>query len=189
MSQHTQFLPSDTIAAVSRRIDRPIVLVGLMGVGKSTVGRKLAGLLGTGFVDADEAIELAAQQSIPEIFSRYGEAFFRDGERRVISRLMQERHGVIATGGGAFVNDETRGLILKQGIAVWIDCPIDILVGRTARKNTRPLLQNGDPKEILSRLHAEREPLYSQAPVKVVSQQGPHAETAHVIIGALNQWL
>lgn len=189
MSQHPQFLPPDTIAAVSRRLDRPVVLIGLMGAGKSTVGRKLAAMLETDFVDADEAIEQAAQQSIAEIFAEYGETYFRDGERRVIARLMQDRRGVIATGGGAFVNDETRALILDQGIAVWIDCPIDILVERTARKNTRPLLQNGDPHTILEQLHAARAPLYAQAPIRVVSKQGPHAETAHLIIGALDEWL
>ena len=189
MSERTQNLSADAIAALSRRIDRPVVLVGLMGAGKSTVGRKLAALLGTSFVDADDAIVQAAQQSIAEIFAEYGEPYFRDGERRVIARLMQERYGVIATGGGAFVNDETRALILSQGIAVWINCPVDILVERTVRKNTRPLLQNGDPHEILSRLHAERMPFYSQAPIEVVSETGPHGDTAMTILGALDQWL
>ena len=133
------------IGAIARRIDRPIVLVGLMGAGKTTVGRKLATLLGSDFVDADEEIERAAQQSIPEIFETYGEEYFRDGERRVIARLMGERDGVIATGGGAFVNDETRALILEKAIAVWIDCSVETLVERTGRRDTRPLLRDGDP--------------------------------------------
>lgn len=188
----TDSLPSlsdSEIAAIARRIDRPVVLVGLMGVGKSTVGRKLAALLGKDFVDADDEVENAAQLTIAEIFDQFGEPYFRDGERRVIGRLIEEHHGVIATGGGAFVNDETRGVILEHAIAVWIDCDIDALVERTSRKNTRPLLRNGDPQEILSRLHRERKPFYSQAPIHVTSEDGPHIETAIKILEAIDQWL
>nr|WP_137678627.1 shikimate kinase [Parerythrobacter lutipelagi] len=177
------------IAGIARRIDRPVVLVGLMGAGKSTVGRRLANLLGTDFVDADDEIEDAAQLSIAEIFSEFGEEYFRDGERRVIARLIGESDGVIATGGGAFVNDETRALILDKAIAVWIDCSIDTLVERTGRRNTRPLLQGGDPAQILSRLRAEREPAYSQAPIRIASDDGPHLETANAIIEAIDRWL
>ncbi|WP_324260805.1 shikimate kinase [Altererythrobacter sp. H2] len=189
MTQPPQFLSDDRITAVARRIDRPVVLVGLMGVGKSTVGRRLAALLRRSFVDADDEIEKAAQMSIAEIFAQFGEGYFRDGERRVIARLMDQNHGVIATGGGAFVNDETRALILDRGIAVWIDCPVETLVERTARKNTRPLLQGGDPHAILTRLHAERQPFYAEAPIHVSSRHGPHSETALAIIGAIDQWL
>ncbi|MDC0887031.1 shikimate kinase [Altererythrobacter sp.] len=182
--------PSEAeISALARRIDRPIVLVGLMGTGKSTVGRRLAALLETHFIDADDAIVDAAQLSIPEIFSRYGEAYFRDGERRVIARLMQDDSGVIATGGGAFIDDQTRALILRKGIAVWIDCDVDTLVERTGRRNTRPLLEQGDPKEILTKLYAEREPLYAQAPIKVQSQDGPHHDTVIRIVEAIKRWL
>lgn len=188
-SRNMQQLTDNDIPAIARRINRPIVLVGLMGTGKSTVGRKLAAMIDKDFVDADEAIEDAAQLSIAEMFAQYGEPYFRDGERRVIARLMDERSGVIATGGGAFINDETRALILDQGIAVWIDCEIDILVERTARKNTRPLLRDGDPKEILTKLHKEREPFYSQAPIRVNSKNGPHHETAMAIIEAIDRWL
>ncbi|MCB2086625.1 MAG: shikimate kinase [Sphingomonadaceae bacterium] len=177
------------IAGIARRIDRPIVLVGLMGVGKSTVGRKLAALLGKRFVDADEEIEKAAQLSISEIFAEYGEAYFRDGERRVIARLITEHDGVIATGGGAFVNDETRALILERAISVWIDCSVDTLVERTGRRDTRPLLKDGDPREILTRLYEEREPAYSQANIRVPSDDGPHVETATAIIEAIDRWL
>ena len=127
--------------------------------------------------------------SIAEIFDQYGEQYFRDGERRVIARLMEEHDGVIATGGGAFIDPETRQLILDKAIAVWIDCDIDILVERTSRKNTRPLLRNGDPHEILSRLYEEREPFYSQAPIRVASDCGPHLQTAIAIIEAIDQWL
>lgn len=189
MSDSSSSLSDHEIAAIARRIDRPVVLVGLMGVGKSTVGRKLATLLGKDFVDADEEVENAAQLSIAEIFDQFGESYFRDGERRVICRLIEERHGVIATGGGAFVNNETRGMILEHAIAVWIDCDIDTLVARTSRKDTRPLLRNGDPHEILSRLHSEREPFYSQAQIHVTSVDGPHIETAIKILEAIDQWL
>lgn len=177
------------ITAIAARITRPVVLVGLMGVGKSTVGRKIASLLGRDFVDADDAIAAAAQRSIPEIFETFGEAYFRDGERRVIARLMDEAHGVIATGGGAFVDPATRALILERGIAVWIDCDVDTLVERTARRSTRPLLKTGDPREILTRLAQERAPFYAQAPVRVMSENGPHGETARAIIEAIDQWL
>ncbi len=184
----TDHAPAD-LAAIAARITRPVVLVGLMGVGKSTVGRKLAKLLARDFVDADEAIAEAAQLSIPEIFEQYGEPYFRDGERRVIARLIEEGHGVIATGGGAFVDPATRALILERGIAVWIDCDVDTLVERTARRNTRPLLRNGNPKDILTRLAAERAPFYSQAPIRVMSENGPHTDTARAIIEAIDQWL
>lgn len=177
------------MAAIAARITCPVVLVGLMGVGKSTVGRKLASLLRCDFVDADEAIVEAAQLSIPEIFEQFGEPYFRDGERRVIARLIEEGHGVIATGGGAFVDPSTRALILERAIAVWIDCDIDTLVERTARRNTRPLLKNGNPREILTRLAAERAPFYAEAPIRVVSENGPHADTARAIIEAIDQWL
>ncbi|EAQ29928.1 shikimate kinase [Erythrobacter sp. NAP1] len=182
-------LTNSEIARIARTIDKPIVLVGLMGAGKSTVGRRLSSLLRRDFVDADDAIEEAAQRSIPEIFDEFGEAYFRDGERRVIARLIEEKHGVIATGGGAFVDPETRALILKQAIAVWIDCDIDTLVERTSRRNTRPLLRQGDPKQILSDLFSKREPFYKQAQVRVLSEDGPHKDTARAIIEAIDAWL
>jgi shikimate kinase len=177
------------IASIAARITRPVVLVGLMGVGKTTVGRKLAGLLARDFVDADEAIAEAAQLSVAEIFATFGEPYFRAGERRVIARLIEEGHGVIATGGGAFVDPATRTLILDRTIAVWIDCDVNTLVERTARRNTRPLLQNGDPRAILTRLAAERTPFYAEAHVRVVSETGLHADTARAIIKAIDQWL
>jgi shikimate kinase len=177
------------ISRLAARIDRPIVLVGLMGVGKSTVGRRLAAMLHRGFVDADDAIEEAAQRTIPEIFEEFGEPYFRDGERRVIARLIDEAAGVIATGGGAFVDAETRTLILERAIAVWIDCDVDTLVERTSRRDTRPLLKNGDPKAILARLASERRDFYAQAPVRVESVDGPHAETAKAILEAIEEHL
>lgn len=177
------------LAQIADRITLPVVLVGLMGVGKSTVGRKLAAMLGRDFVDADEAIVEAAQRSIPEIFETFGEAYFRDGERRVILRLIEEGHGVIATGGGALMDPVTRAAVLDRGIAVWIDCDVDTLVERTARRNTRPLLKNGNPREILTRLTQERTPFYAQAPIRVISETGPHGDTARAILEAIDQWL
>lgn len=189
MTEESPSLSRDQLASIAARLDRPLVLVGLMGVGKSTVGRRLANMLGRDFADADEEIEIAAQRSIPEIFEEFGEAYFRDGERRVIARLIEERHGIIATGGGAFVNDETRALILEQAVAVWIDCEIATLVERTGRRNNRPLLKNGDPREILTRLYEERRPFYAQAPIHVMSGAGPHDATATRILEALDTWL
>lgn len=177
------------LAEIAARITRPVVLVGLMGVGKSTVGRKLAAMLERDFVDADEAIAEAAGRSIPEIFDTFGEAHFRDGERRVIARLIEEGHGVIATGGGAFIDPTTRALVLDRCIAVWIDCDIETLVERTSRRNSRPLLKSGDPQQILTRLAQERAPFYAQAPIRVTSESGPHTDTARTIIEAIDQWL
>jgi len=181
------------IAALVRRSGKPIVLVGMMGVGKSSVGRRLAHALGFGFVDADDAIEEAAQMTIPEIFATYGEAYFRDGERRVIQRLMADAAGghplVLATGGGAFVNPETRALILAKGIAVWLDSDVDTLVERVGRKGNRPLLQGGDPREILERLRAERQPAYAEAPIHVQSGNQPHARTLATVMKGIAQWL
>lgn len=189
MTEDRPTLSPERIARLASRLDRPLVLVGLMGVGKSTVGRRLAAILGRDFVDADEEIERAAQRSIPEIFEQFGEAYFRDGERRVIARLIEEHSGVIATGGGAFVNAETRALILDRAIAVWIDCAIDTLVERTSRKNNRPLLKTGNPREILTRLYEERRPCYAEAPIHVMSDAGPHETTVAKILEALDTWL
>lgn len=192
MDLDEQLLSNAEIQALARRIDRPVVLVGMMGVGKTTVGRKIAQLLHLPFVDADEAIEDAAQMTIPEFFEQYGEAEFRDGERRVISRLIGDPGTplkVIATGGGAFCNDQTRQLILSRACAVWLDADIDVLVERTARKDNRPLLKQGDPREILARLRAEREPFYSQAPIRVKSGNCPHSRTAQQILKEIDAWL
>ena len=189
MKDEADTLSAEQIAAIGARLDRPIALVGLMGVGKSTIGRRLANALAKGFVDADDAIEEAAQRKVSEIFEDFGEEYFRDGERRVIARLIDEHDGVIATGGGAFVNNETRTLILEKAVAVWIDCDIDTLVDRTARKNTRPLLKTGDPHEILSKLYGDRRDFYAQAPIHVMSDTGPHEYTVTKILEALDRWL
>jgi len=190
--EHRQSLAKPgRIAALAARIDRPIVLVGMMGVGKSSLGKRLASLLGFGFVDADEEIEKAARMTIPEIFDQHGEAYFRDGERRVIARLMEDSGArkVIATGGGAFCNAATRAEILEKGIAVWLDSDIDTLVDRTARKGNRPLLQGGDPREILTRLRDERREFYEQAPIHIMSGNGPHIDSLERIVEGIEAWL
>ncbi len=194
---------TDMGAHLARRLSRPVVLVGMMGVGKTSLGRRLAAALGTAFVDADEEIERAAQMTIPEIFATYNEAYFRDGERRVIARLLgageagadapappaSGRPKVIATGGGAFCDPATRALILERGIAVWLDADLDTLVERTARKENRPLLRQGNPREILGRLKTERQPFYVQAPIHVMSGRMPHARTLGLVLDELTRWL
>lgn len=170
------------------RIDRPIVLIGMMGSGKSTIGRRLAQRLHLPFTDADEEIEHAAGLTIAEIFARFGEPYFRDGERRVINRLLQAGPSVIATGGGAFVQADTRCAILKRGIAVWLDVPVNILVERTARRDTRPLLLTGNPAETLARLLDERQPAYALAPIRIASDAAPHARSVDAIINALKEY-
>lgn len=181
------------IARIARRIDRPVVLVGMMGVGKTTVGRKLASMLDVPFVDADEEIERAAQMPIPEIFATYGEPYFRSGERRVIARLLDgptpARRKILATGGGAFVDPATRALICDKAISVWLDSNIDTLVERVGRKDNRPLLRGGNPREILTRLRDERRPAYEQAAIHITSGNLPHGVTAARILKAIDAWL
>jgi shikimate kinase len=184
-------LSAAEIEALAHRIDRPVVLVGMMGVGKSSVGRRLATILHCAFADADDEIEQSAQMTIPEIFASYGEPYFRDGERRVIARLIEENGGrsVIATGGGAFCNDETRALLLDSAIPVWLDSDVDTLLERTARKDNRPLLQNGDRRETLARLREERRCYYEQAPIHVISTTGPHERTVTKVLKGIREWL
>jgi shikimate kinase len=174
---------------LTKRLDRPVVLVGLMGVGKSTVGRRLAKRLGLPFVDSDSAIEDAAGYSAAEIFERYGEQDFRDGERRLVARLIEGEVRVIATGGGAYVDASTRQLLNERAITVWLDAPVDILAKRTARRDTRPLLKNGDPKGTLERLAEERRPSYQEAHIHVKSGDGAHRDVVEAIIQALEEHL
>lgn len=164
---------------------RPIILVGLMGVGKSTIGRRLAQRLQIPFVDADHEIERAAGLSIPEIFERFGEGHFRDGERRVIARLIDGQPKVIATGGGAFMNPETRALILDQAISVWIDAEIGVIVDRVGRRDNRPLLKGKDARQVLTELAATRNPVYALADLHVRSQSAPHDAAVNAIVEKL----
>jgi shikimate kinase len=184
-------LSTGEIETLARRISRPIVLVGMMGVGKSSVGKRIAHLLHWPFIDADDEIEQAAQMTIPEIFATHGEPYFRDGERRVIARLIADGGGrkVIATGGGAFVNADTRRLILNRAIAVWLDSDVETLLERTARKDNRPLLKQGDPREMLTQLRDERRPHYAEAPIHVMSGNGPHSRTVARVLHGIAQWL
>ena len=172
---------------LSERLSKPIVLVGLMGAGKSTVGRRLAKRLGLPFVDTDSAIEDAAGFSAAEVFERYGEKDFRDGERRLVARLVDGQAGVIATGGGVFVDPRTRELLNDRAITVWLDAPVDILSERTSRRNTRPLLRTADPKATLERLAEERRSSYAEAHIRVRSGLGRHGEVVDKIIEALEQ--
>ncbi len=165
--------------------DRAIVLVGLMGAGKSSIGRRLAARLGMNFTDADAEIETAAGCTIADFFERHGEPAFREGERRVIARLLDEGPGVLATGGGAFIDPDTRRLLADKSITVWLNAELDLLVKRCARRDTRPLLRDGDPREILTRLMEERYPIYQQADITIKTDDGPHAKTVDKIIAAL----
>lgn len=164
---------------------KPIVLVGLMGAGKSTVGRRLAQRLALPFVDADTEIETAAGMTINDIFDKFGEAYFRDGERRVIQRLIDGRPKVIATGGGAFIQEPTRALILKQAVAIWLDAKPDILADRVRRRDNRPLLRGKDAEVALSELAVVRNPFYAMAPIRVESVAAPHDATVNAILKAI----
>jgi shikimate kinase len=169
------------------KLKKSVVLIGMMGVGKSTVGRQLAQRLNVQFIDSDEAIVEAAGMTIPEIFERFGEDYFRDGERRVIARLVEGKPSIIATGGGAFINEQTRALIKERCTSVWIDAKLDILVARVSRKNTRPLLIGKDPKVVLRELAETRNPIYALADIKVRSDTAPHGKTTRQIMEALKK--
>jgi len=169
---------------------RSIVLVGMMGVGKSSVGRRLAARLAIPFVDADSEIEKAAGMSIPDIFARHGEADFRSGEARVIARLLESGPQVLATGGGAFMNPQTRKAIRDKGISVWLKADFDVLLRRIGkRRNDRPLLQTADPERTLRTLLAEREPVYAEADLIVQSREVAHDAIVVDIMTALAAFL
>jgi len=155
------------------KLSRSIVIVGLMGAGKSCIGKRLASRIGLPFADADAEIEKAAGCSIEEIFERHGEAAFRDGEHRVIRRLLSEEPKVLSTGGGAYMNPMTRADIRAHGVSVWLRADLDLLLKRTGRRNNRPLLKRGDPRQILARLIAERYPVYAEADITVDNVDGP----------------
>ncbi|MGH7072655.1 MAG: shikimate kinase [Stellaceae bacterium] len=167
---------------------RTVALVGLMGAGKSSIGRRLAQELTLPFIDADIEIEEAAGQSIEEIFTRHGEVFFRDGERRVVARLLEGPPHVLAAGGGAFMDPETRRLMEDHAITIWIKADIDILLARVARRNNRPLLKGGDPRQVLARLIAERHPIYAEAALSIDSGDGPPEEMVQRIMTLLREY-
>ncbi len=169
---------------------RSVVLVGLMGCGKSAIGRRLAGRLGLPFVDADEEIERAAGKSIEDIFADHGEPYFRDGERKVLARLLRSGPQVLATGGGAFMNEETRAAVGGGGVSVWLKADLPLLVRRVGRRGNRPLLKVADPETVLKNLMATRYPVYAQADITVESRDVPHevivAEIVEKLAGALS---
>jgi shikimate kinase len=164
---------------------RSIVLVGMMGSGKSSIGRRLATRLAIPFVDADSEIEAAAGMTIPEIFERHGEPYFRAGEARVIARLLDNGPQVLATGGGAFMNPDTRATIRAKGVSVWLKAEIDILIKRIKRRNDRPMLNTDDPAATLATLVAQRYPVYAEADLTVHSRDVPHDTIVDEIITAL----
>ena len=160
---------------VIRRLDgRSVVLVGIMGAGKTAIGRRLADRLGLPFVDADSEIEAAANMSIPEIFAAHGEDYFRDGEKRVIARLLTDGAKVLSTGGGAFMNAETRERIKSDAVSIWLHADLPILMQRVRRKSNRPLLKSPDPEGVMRKLLDERNPVYALADIAVESKDGPH---------------
>jgi shikimate kinase len=168
-----------------RRLERTVALVGMMGVGKSTVGRKLAESLGADFVDSDEEIERAAGLSIPEIFERHGEPEFRRGERRVIERLLNGPPIVLATGGGAYMDPETRALLKDKATTVWLRADLDLIWKRVNRRDTRPLLKRENPKQVLADLLAVRSPVYAEADIAVDSGDGPATDAVRAIRDAM----
>jgi shikimate kinase len=168
---------------------RSVVLVGMMGAGKSSIGRRLAGRLGIPFADADNEIETAAGMSIPDIFSTYGEPDFRAGETRVIARLLENGPQVLATGGGAFMNADTRNAVSAHGISVWLKAEFDVLMRRIKRRQDRPMLKTDDPAETLRVLMEERYPVYAQADITIQSREVPHEKIVDEIVGALAERL
>lgn len=177
------------VTDLAKRLDRPVVLVGLMGVGKSTVGRRLAKRLGLPFVDSDAEIADATGLACAEVIERYGEADFRDGERRVVARLIDGQVRVIATGGGAYVDSRTRELLNDRAITIWLDAPVDILAERTGRRDTRALLRNRDRRATLQQLSEQRRRFYEQAHIHVKSGNGAHRDVVEAIVEALEQHL
>lgn len=164
---------------------RSVVLIGLMGAGKTAIGRRLANRLGLKFVDADNEIEKAAGKSISDIFADHGEPYFRRGEHRVIVRLLKSGPQVLATGGGAYMNEETRAAISRCGVSVWLNADLGVLLERVARRDHRPLLKTDDPETVMRRLMEERYPVYANADVTVMSRDAPHEVMVGEIISSL----
>ncbi|MEW2915099.1 shikimate kinase [Leisingera sp. JC11] len=177
MSEKEQISGQKAAAPVPGKLKKTIVMVGMMGAGKTAVGRALAARLGAPFLDSDHEIEAAANMTIPEIFARDGEPFFRQKERQVIARLLEEERGVLSTGGGAFLAEENRQVITAKGVSVWLNADLEVLWNRVRHRDTRPLLRTADPRATLSNLYHERVPLYAKADVSVVSDGQASIET------------
>jgi len=183
-------ISKDAIMALTAALGvRSIVFVGLMGAGKTAIGRKVAQSLKLPFADSDHEIEAAARMTVPELFERYGEAEFRSLEARVIHRLLEAGPRVVSTGGGAFMNEGTRALIAASGVSVWLKAELDVLVDRVGRKSNRPLLKTGDPREILARLMALRYPVYALADITVHTRDEKREVIAAEVIAALRAFL
>jgi shikimate kinase/3-dehydroquinate synthase len=180
---------SNRDALVAALDGRSIVLVGMMGAGKTSVGRRLAAHLNLPFVDADSEIEAGAQMTVPEIFERFGEPYFRDGERKVLARLLAEGQKVLATGGGAFMNEATRARIAQAGVSIWLKPDIEVLMRRVRKRSNRPLLQTANPEETLRRLMQERGPIYGLADLTIEPRDGPHDFVVETIVSALGAHL
>ncbi|WIJ27199.1 shikimate kinase [Devosia sp. RR2S18] len=172
-------------ALAERLAGKPLVLVGMMGAGKTTVGRRVANRLGRHFFDSDEEIEKAAQMTIPDIFQQRGEDEFRAGETRVIARVLREPGIVLATGGGAFVNATTRTLVKQEAVSVWLKADLDVLFERVSRRSNRPLLKTENPRATLEKLIADRYPIYAEADVTVASRDVPQDVVANNVIDAV----
>jgi shikimate kinase len=186
--QPTEQIPTPTTPHATGRAlwrQKPLVLIGLMGAGKSTIGRRLAKEIGWRFVDSDEEIEAAAGCRIADIFAIHGEPIFRDLERRVIQRLLSEAPLVLATGGGAWMQPAVREIIRARATSLWLRAELDVLTERVSKRNHRPLLETGDKREILGRLMGERYPVYAEADVVVDSSDGPHDNVVARIVAAL----
>jgi shikimate kinase len=166
-------------------LNRTVALVGMMGAGKTSIGKRLAVRLGVAFKDADREIEAAASRTVAEIFAEYGEPEFRRMERSVIARLLDEAPYVLATGGGAYMDDSTRAAMKEQAFTIWLKAPVDLLLSRTAKRPTRPLLNNADPRGTLERLLAIREPVYAQADHVLESIDGPHEKSVEQVASLL----
>jgi shikimate kinase len=181
---------NEQVGRILERLGRRcVVLVGMMGAGKTSVGRRLAGALGLPFLDADAEIEKAANLTVPEIFEHYGEAHFREGEQRVVARLLASGPAVLATGGGAFMSEETRERCREQGVSVWLKADVPVLIERVRKKGNRPLLNSPDPEGALRRILAEREPIYALADIVIASREGPHQTVVADIVGRLDALL
>ena len=190
MKLKTYIPKADDATFIRDKLDkRPIVLVGLMGAGKSSLGKRLALSLEIPFLDADAEIEAAAGMDIPDIFALHGEKIFRDGERRVIARLLKQEKCVLATGGGAFMNEETRALIKEVAMSVWLKVELDVLMRRVRRRTNRPLLQNNDPEGVMRKFMEVRHPVYAEAHLTVETGDVPHEEAVKQVVLSLKQYL
>jgi shikimate kinase len=189
MTSETPHDPTDDMAELLKRLgNRSIVFVGLMGAGKTVIGRRVATMLDLPFIDSDHEIETVSRMTIPDLFQRYGEPEFRALEQRVIQRVLEGGPQVLSTGGGAFMNAQTREAVAAHGISVWLKADIDTLMERVGRKPTRPLLQNADPRSVMERLMAERYPVYATADVTVLTREERKEVIADEVVAALDEY-